>query len=45
VLVTAIAPCTGKIIKNGLIVFEREENLLQNFVFKLSRSSEIVLQT
>jgi len=37
------APRTGKIIKNGLRVFEREENLLQNgilhFVFKLSQSS------
>jgi len=44
----AVARRTGKIIKNGLSVFEREENLLQNgilhFEFKLSQSSEIVLQ-
>jgi len=44
-LVTAIAPCTGKIIKNA---FERGDNCLQNgilhFVFMLSQSSEIVLQ-
>jgi len=43
-----IAPRSGKIIKNGLRVFERGENLLQNgilhFVFNLSQSSEIVLQ-
>jgi len=38
-----------KIIKNGLRVLEREENLLQNgmlqIVIKLSPSSEIVLQS
>jgi len=38
-----------KIIKNYLRVFERGKNLLQNgilhFVFKLSQSSEIVLQS
>jgi len=50
----AVAPCTGKIIENGLRVFERGENLLkmvyhvytivQSVAFKLSQSSEIVLQ-
>jgi len=29
----AIAPRTGKIIKNGPNVFERGENLLQNMVY------------
>jgi len=29
-LVVVVAPRTGKILKNGLRVFEREENLLQN---------------
>jgi len=29
-LVAVIAPLTGKIIKNGLSVFESGENLLQN---------------
>jgi len=47
-LAEAVAPRTGKIIKNGLRVFERRENLLQNgilhFAFKISQSSEIVLQ-
>jgi len=45
-LADAVAPHTGKIIKNCLRVFERGESLLQNvlhFVFKLSQSSEIVL--
>jgi len=44
-LVLAVAPCTGKIIKNGLSVFERGETFLQNgilhFVFRLSQLSEI----
>jgi len=44
-----VALCTGKIIKNGPCVLERGENLLQNgildFVFKLSQSLEIVLQS
>jgi len=44
-----VAPRTGKINKNGPRVFKRGENLLQNgilhFVFKLSQSSEIVLQS
>jgi len=44
-----VAPRTGKIIKNGLRVFERGENLLLNgilhFAFKLSQSSKIVLQS
>jgi len=48
-LVVAVAPRTVKIIKNGLRVFERGEHLLQNgiprFVFKLSQSSEIVIQS
>jgi len=48
-LVTVVAPRTGKIIKNGRSVFERGEKLLQNgelhFVFKLSQSSEMVLQS
>jgi len=37
-LVTVVAPCTGKIIKKGLDVFERGENLLQNgiLIFYLS---------
>jgi len=43
-----VAPRTGKIIKNGR-VFERGENLPQNgmlhFVFNLSQSLEIVLQS
>jgi len=46
-LAAAVAPRTGKIFKNSLRVFEREENLLQNgtlpFVFKLSQALEIVL--
>jgi len=29
-LAAAVAPCTGKIIKNGVRVFERGKNLLQN---------------
>jgi len=44
----AAGDTTGKIIKIGLSVFERGENLLQNgmvFVFKLSQSSGIVLQS
>jgi len=45
----AVAPHTSKIIENGLHIFEREENLLQNsilhFVFKLNQSSEIGLQS
>jgi len=43
-----VAPGTGKIIKNGLRVLERGENLLLNgvhFVFNLSQLSEIVLQS
>jgi len=34
-LVAVIAPRTGKIIKNGLGVFESEENLLQNGILHL----------
>jgi len=29
-LAAAATPCTGKISKNGLSIFERGENLLQN---------------
>jgi len=40
-LIATIAPRTGKIIKNGLRVFKREEHLLQNgilhFVFRVNR--------
>jgi len=38
-IVTTVAPRTGKIIKNGLSVFERGEDLLHNilhFVFTLN---------
>jgi len=39
-LAATAAPCTDKNIKNGLRVFERGKNMLQNdilqFVFKLS---------
>jgi len=46
-LAAVVAPRAGNlIIKNGLHVFERGENLLHNgilhFAFKLSESSEIV---
>jgi len=48
-LVAVVAPRKGKIIKNGLSDFEREENLLQNgilhFACRLSQSPEIVLQS
>jgi len=48
-LAVAVAPRTGIIIKNDLHVFERGQDLLQNgilhFVYKLSQSSEIVLQS
>jgi len=47
--VTVVAPSIGKINNYGFSVFGRGENLLQNgilhFVFKLSQSSKIVLQT
>jgi len=47
--VMAIAPRTGKIIKNDLGDFERGEHLLQNgirhFVFTLRQLPEIVLQS
>jgi len=46
-LVAVVAP-PGKIIKNGLNVFERGENLQRNgilhFVFRLSQSSESALK-
>jgi len=42
-LAAVVAPRTGKIIKNGLRVFQSGENMLQNgilyFAFKLSQSS------
>jgi len=45
----AVARRTGKIIKNGLSVFEREENLLQNgilhFEFKLSQRQKSCYKT
>jgi len=48
-LIAVVAPRTTKIIKNGLLVFERRENLLQNyifnFVFRFSQSSEIALES
>jgi len=48
-LAAPVAPRTGKILKNGLHVFERGGNLLQNgilyFALKLSHSSEIVLKS
>jgi len=47
-LAAAVVTRTGKIMKNGLHVFERGENLLQNgifnFVFTLSQSPEIALK-
>jgi len=47
-LAAAVTPNTGKIIKNGLRVFESGEYLLPygilHFVFKLSQSSEIVVR-
>jgi len=43
-LATAVAPHTGKIIKNDLSVFERGQNLLQNdilhFVFLGGKKSK-----
>jgi len=44
----ALAPRSGKIIKNGLHVFERGENLLQNGTLHFAlhcQSSEIVLRS
>jgi len=35
-LTAALAPRKVKIIKNGLDVFEREENLLQNGILKFA---------
>jgi len=47
-LVAVVTPGTGKIPKNGPIVFERGEHLLQNrvshSVFRFSQSSEIALE-
>jgi len=44
-LAVAVVSHTGKIIQNGLSVFEREENWLQNgildFAFRQSQSSVI----
>jgi len=45
-LLTAVAPRTGKIIKNGLSVFERENLLPMMYLyFVLGQSSEIVSQS
>jgi len=47
-VVAVVVSPTGKIIKNGLSVFEKGKNLLQNsishFVFWKSQLSEIKLQ-
>jgi len=47
--VVVVAPGTGQIVKNGLHVFDRGENLLQNgmlhFVFRFSQSLEITLES
>jgi len=47
-LIAAIAPCTGKIIKNGHHVFKGGEDFLQNgtshFIIRFSQSSEITLE-
>jgi len=44
-----VAPRTGKIIQTAFRDFEREENFLQNiilhFVFRVSQSSEIALES
>jgi len=41
-LATAVAPRTGKTIKNGLRVFEREKNSLQNGITLCSCVEPIV---
>jgi len=41
-LADAVVCCTSKIIKNGLRIFE---NGILHFVFKLSQSSKIGLQS
>jgi len=47
--VEAVAPPTGKFIKNGLSLFERAEHLLQNgilhFVFSFCQLSKIALES
>jgi len=47
--VVAVAPRTGKVIKHGLNIFERREDLLRNgilhFVFKFRQLLEIVLES
>jgi len=46
-LVAVMVPLPGKIVKNGLLFFERGENLLQtgilHFVIRFSQSSEKAL--
>jgi len=48
-LAAAVAPRAGKIIKNGLSVFERRKDLLQigilRFVFRFSQSPGIALDS
>jgi len=44
-LVEAVAPRTGKIITNGLRVFEREKICYKIIYYTLSQSPEIVLQS
>jgi len=47
-LAAPVTPRTGRIIKNGLCVFERGQNAkngILHFVLKLSQSPEIVLQS
>jgi len=36
--VVAAAPRTGKVIKNGSVFFERDENMLQNGILHLKKS-------
>jgi len=49
-LVAVVAPRASKIVKNGLRLFEKGENLLQmgilvHFGFRLNQSSEIALES
>jgi len=48
-LAAAIAPRAGKILENGLNVFERGKNFLwngtSNFLFGFSQLSEIALES
>jgi len=40
-----VAPRTGKIVRNGLSVFERGEKFLQNGILHFVLSSEIALES